>query len=309
MILICFGRVSSQIKVVMMPMQLVNIDVQYEEGFRKTFADEVNRCGAYNIVFSGEKNSYFNSIPEGCKYALSQEAYYYLTSFMNISNNKVQMSFYMYDASTSKLAWKEEVTKVPVKELEINLKRVAAYLGRNDKKVSAENQNPILGPLENYFIKPRFLTYGVRCDYGQWMIKGKDPVNVTLAGISMQYDIKKWFFEPGVLVGFGHVRPMIYYFSVNRMILDRKSAPYLGIGIGKTKTSVRFNEMTPPPLPGSPARLTEVGQFYFMEAGYFFSRRKVYNFRIAIKPGITSFGINGAKAGSISLSATFSIAP
>lgn len=94
-------------------MQMVNIDVQYEEGLSKVFVDEVNRLGKYQIVRPDAKEYYYSTIAEGCKEATKKKADYFLTSFVNITNNKSYLTFYMYDAASASLTWQEELRNIP----------------------------------------------------------------------------------------------------------------------------------------------------------------------------------------------------
>ncbi len=289
--------------------QMVNLDAQYEERLSNIFIDAVNAHGKYSIGKLPEADFFVGTITEGCVKAAQGGGDYYLTAFINISNNKAYLNFYLYSVKDASLVWKEELRNLEPKEIESILVRVAPYVGDSKNRLSDEFGNPYVKALEKRFIIDRWLTYGIRLETGSYFVSGKKPAMVYLPGVSMQYDIKTWFFEPGVMVGFGNVRPILYYFSVNKLLRDEYSTPYYGIGFGNTRTTARLNKMSPPEPAGNPQRITGTGGYYFIEAGYFFSRRDINNWRIGIRYGFTAFDILEKKLSNISISATFSMAP
>lgn len=197
----------------------------------------------------------------------------------------------------------------PSGPLEPTLIKMASYLGDFNKKLSDESGNPIARQFHKRFVKDRFLTYGIKLEGGPYKVHSKNPTNAMTVGAYMQYDIKNWFIEPGFSVGFGNVRNILYSLSVNKLMADKHSTPYVGAGLGLLKSTARLYNMEPAIAPGTTGRVTSSGGYFFLEFGYCFSRRSVYNLRLAAKPGITAFDLNGGKMANINLSATFSIAP
>jgi hypothetical protein len=309
LLLLPFLSLFAQERILMPDIQMVNLDAQYEERLSNIFIDAVNSHGKYIIGKLPEDDFLVGTIMEGCAKAARDGADYYLTAFINISNNKVYFNFYLYSVKDASLVWKEDLRNLEPKEIESILARIAPYVGDNTNRLSDEFGNPYIKALEKRFILDRWLTYGARFEIGSYFVSGKKPAIVFLPGVSMQYDIKTWFFEPSVMVGFGNVRPILYSFSVNKIVRNKHTSPYYGFGFGNTRTTARLNKMSPAEPPDNPQRITDSGGYYFIEAGYFLSRRDINNWRIAIRYGFTAFDILDKKLSNISISATFSMAP
>jgi hypothetical protein len=299
----CLGSLTAQQRVLMPLIQLVNIDAQYEAGLSTVFVDEVNRLGKYSVIRPSQKDFYFSTIAEGCKYAREHNAYYFLTSFINISRNKAFLSFYLYDANTTAIVWQDEIRNIDPSAIEMTLIRLAAAMG--ERKVSDEMDNKFLRDLEKTFWLNRYITFGWRVEPGFYTVNGFDPAFVMTTGISMQYDIKSWFFEPGFTTGFGNVQPMHYFLSANKVFLKRQSSPYLGLGGGMSKTTAKLHKLSQDEIGNE----TNAGGFWYLEAGYIFSHRKVFSMRAFVKPSITSYQIKGGRVKSLSFGITFSVKP